>query len=512
MQDILTISNKSPIDLVKKFNSPILLQVEYSSFNQFKLTQSYGFELVRKLRTELNCKQPIILYSPLPKKYFILKEKVEHLKYAALNDPSVSFIQQPINKNLFLKTLSNLEALSDAGLADVNEMLYKRSGRIIDKINHDIKFKVELYHIEKYLNEYLTAYERKEANLDYYFSNLKKLKDESNEHDFVRFKMLLVETCSKLLGRGEKSRNVKNEIKPEIKYNVVLLEDDEDYMSLLKKRLSSFFNVKSYSESKNAINLLKRDVKNEILAVISDWRLFEKGSNKWQIKQGYDVLEFSGTNGIRSHYALTSLNDRNVHQVRNKLNVSFDLIKKDYLITDDDWNNLIEKLKIDCDLKFNIIGSIPKTPLWLKHYFEKYRSNRSNVEWLNFESTISKEANRIFEKVLSITPSETHYYQEEGFTLPDDDSPKSSFKLKPILILRRVTMAYWFHSLLNSRRYNINPKTELRNFVAKKFIGQAASNNLVGKYFKQLCIRTKTFQKDGILPEEKSWLIHHDLM
>lgn len=509
----VTINNISNADNPIHLDSPLLIQVEYNSNGKYKLSQAYGLDLVRELRLNKKCTQPIILYSPLSKAYLKKKFINNHLKVNPFNDPSVTFFRQPIDLKKFKTTLKKMVPLTAAGLADVNEMLYKRSGFIIDKLTHEIKFEVP---VAESTDPILSLFDKKEKDdleLETRFRRLQIAQEEGQKPIFVGEKLGLIQMFSKYFKIDLKSDEEDNNNEKITRHAILVVEDDEKFAKVLTSKLGEHFDVKFFRDSRKAITFLNKDKENRILGVLSDWRLFEKKSKKWQARQGYDILSESAVSGFRVRFALTSLFDENIENIRKKLPVKFDLVRKDYLLNTTDWTKLITEIHSGCSKILNVISSLPESSDWKAHYNSKYLLARSKSDWHSYEQMITNESNIILNRVKSITKNETIYYNTDlSFTLPNDGSPSSSYDLKTILILRRVTFAYWYTLRASHRSLDRSNKTKLRQEVGRKFIGQTAKDSSIGKYFKQICIQTNTIESRGTLPEETAWLESHKLI
>ncbi len=479
----------------------ILIQIEYTDSKKFRISQHYGLDLVRELRTKHGFKNPICVYSPLPERYFQYMLDEDPVKYAAFNDPAVIFRQQPVEPKELEKAFKKINPITDAGLADVCEMLYNRSGYVIDKLTHDLKYQSDLTKIRNEFKDLFNDQELTQIDFEARYSDLIKAQ-KKDEVAFLKFKSVFINICvnamsSKLIDNPEK-------LELEKKYTIVMVEDDPLYMDELKKRLGPYFNLKPCTTSAKAINTLSRDTSNNILAVVSDWRLYEEGGKKWQNKQGYDVLAESAKKGFYSRFALTSLNDKNVHQIRNRMSIEFELVKKDYLLTDDDWENLILKLNQACEDILEILGSIPDgAKEWIK-YRDEYLCKRSTTNWSSYESEITSQANGVIHDFLRLEAKQSlyylHYIGEFG-------------GLDNLLVLRRIAFALWFKNSDTNKDRQLKRETETPWLVFQKMnsFHDKLNNNNKNGFFRKLCILANNIHA-CILPEEKVWLKGHGLL
>jgi len=505
------------------------------------LQHFYGFDLAVELRRKHKLLCPIIITSTLSQSYFsgLAQNKID-IKYKLLFGRGTGFLPFCELNTTLEKTVESLYKfpLTNAVLTDMNEMLLNQKGLVIDKLTHDLKFGIE----STKLNEILTdvsnyLYTNQKIELEWETS-IKNLND--NVRDIAKFNKTaddLIRNCERILINDSKpADNIS-----ERKHKMLVLEDDPDFQKVIKENLKSHFEELLITGSaEKAIELLQDDGRNEITGIISDWRLYADPKEKsyWQI-QGYEVLDYAAKNRLIALFALTSLSDRNVHNIRNTLGLDIHLFKKQHLETTDSkvqWEMMADTVKQKCDAILEVISSQPTGETW-KNLKNEYIIRRG-AGWSSFENEINQDATRIFNYYINaINTDETrnvYSIKELGVVLKNN--------LKSILIARRVYFGIYF-TLVKTNNYlqEVNGKflgdgnnidTELKHhsidthsLIRKEWwddisegldstkIEDASSKfdqrmkNLRGT----LCIELTELPAKGILPEEKFWFSKNNI-
>lgn len=509
-----------------------------------------GFDIAIVLRRKHKILCHIILASFEEKSVFEEKAKTD-LKFKFLYSRGCGFLRlsgEVVNgqfqdaKTTLVKLIEELSChpLSPATLTDMNEMLFNVKGLVIDRLTHDLKFGIKSQKLNEILtdvSQYLTSAQL--ATLEWEFTK-EKLTD--NIGDYSKFNQAvdeLIRNCEKVLVNDSKL----SEITPERKHTILVLEDDPDFQKVIEANLNHHFKELLITGSaEEAIELLKEDGRNDITGIISDWRLYSDHKEKtyWQL-QGYEVLDYAAKNRLIALFALTSLSDRNVHNIRNTLGVDIHLFKKQHLETADSkvqWEMMADVIKQKCDKILNTLVSCKGLGAnWTRNSEAKGKSNsgdklngeliendkkpdkeifhfsslrdqyyqqRLENGWQIFEEKISNIAEilcdfyaYIFEK------HSTKLDKLASFNLELENDYKPN--LENTLILRRVVLYFVLDSNMskpvdksNIERISIAIRGEGHNKM-----GDSVKKNLLNK----LCIKESQLPVYGILPEERYWLL-----
>ena len=167
----------------------------------------------------------------------------------------------------------------------------------------------------------------------------------------------------------------------EVRHKLIVVEDDPEFKEVIQKNLSKYFDISITDSASIAINRLDEDKQNNIVGIISDWRLYiDNSKTYWQQQQGYEVLEHAAKTHFIALFSLTSLDDRNVHNIRNMLGLDVYLIKKQFLTNDskDDnqWKLMADIVLQKCNSIIDIISSQPTGARWTLDYFDKSKTER----------------------------------------------------------------------------------------------------------------------------------------
>jgi CheY-like chemotaxis protein len=392
--------------------------------------------------------------------------------------------------------------------------------------------------LKKVLNEtaaYLNSIQLK--SLEWENFSTKLFASISDAGKFNKIADELIKMCERELINGA----VTEETKPERKHKILVLEDDPDFQKVIEENLKSHFEELLITGSaEKAIEQLQDNGTNDITGIISDWRLYADPKEKtyWQL-QGYEVLDYAAKNRLIALFALTSLSDRNVHNIRNTLGLDIHLFKKQHLETADSkvqWEMMADTVKQKCDAILEVISSQPTGEAW-KNLKNEYIIRRG-AGWSSFENEINQEASRIFNYyVNAINADETrnvYSISELGVVLKNN--------LKSILIARRVYLGIYF-TLVKTNNYlqdvngnylgdGNNIDTELKHHsidthsLIRKDWWDDISGGLDSTKIEEawskleqrmknlrgtLCIELTELPTKGILPEEKFWLSKNNI-
>ncbi|RMG39049.1 MAG: response regulator [Methanobacteriota archaeon] len=503
----------------------------------------YGFEIACRLRRvfRLNC--PIIIVSSFKQSVFEALSRKNPEKFNIIYAAGTAFLhliemRKKILSGAFEKYLESLPAISDAVVEDMIEMLLQQKGFLIDRITHDLKFSLDSDDLKTtlaYIGSYLSN--RQKELLNYAdFSN--KIIEAHQARDYGSFdsaKEELIRACSQHLGYGAHDTSV---VPSEIVGKVLVVEDDPDQRRLIEEKLNRFFQLEITGSGREAIDILRKDTQNEIHAVIADWRLLkydEKGrkTDYWQDYQGYQVLEAAARSHFAALISLTAEYDKNVHQIRNRLDIAIQLFKKQYIYAtegDAQWGMLVDIVREKCTKMAGLVSSIPTASNWRK-YADQYREARLGVRWSSIEYNITQKADEYWDYFKDCLDPLSRPKVNKGL---QDIMPLNT--LENVLIGRRLFFAlyYEFLRLRNDATVTHAPEQVIR--VNGKDVGspvldayaalrnnwwdtdvpdkekeakfmqyRQASKNLLN----DLCI--KSGEMDRMFPEEKSWLAMHGI-
>ncbi|MFT3845784.1 MAG: hypothetical protein QM725_12080 [Lacibacter sp.] len=483
------------------------------------LSKNYGFEVANELRTKLKSKAPIVFYSPLQKEYFE-QQSGKEIKYKILFGRGSAFLEAPFKETNFKKLAEDIEPLSNAALHDVATMLCDLKGIVIDKLNHDLKF-VEKDKIDEAIGSvtpYLSEYQKGKIKLDEFTANIKAAKIQD---DFNALKLQFITLCNQEL--TEKGKEIPQERKK--KHKILVLDDLREEINKAKENLKAQFAIEEAATGKEAIDILKKDVKNDIVAVIADWRLFNDAKQTyWQPLQGYEVLDFAAKNGIRSLFALTSQADFVVHHLRNLMGIRFSMFKKENLNTPDQWKVFADVLFEACEEAFKLRCSIPTSVNWTNNenkgrnatyislqqqYIEKWNSDERDTYW----NSIDEKSNEIW-NWLEIE-SKNNYKSLYTLKMKYDMSLSSDRpELFPVLVFRRIWMALWY-SKNDSNVISKEGITAMKEFCFEiMFTGtnKEYNSSAPGTEMNKLCLKANEICAKKMLPEEREWLVKQKLI
>ncbi|MCB9231071.1 MAG: hypothetical protein H6581_05390 [Bacteroidia bacterium] len=478
-----------------------------------KLSSDFGFDIANEIRMEKGSRSPIIFYSPAKVEYFEYKSRSD-LKYKILFGRGSAFIEAPFEEAALHDLANGLQPLSKAALHDVVTMLCNVKGVVIDKLNHDLKFDADIDKVIGSVSPYLSAIQKKEISLEKFVFEIKESIKAKQPKKFVDLKTQFITICNQRL--TEKGKEVPS--KKRTKHKVLLVDDVADELHRVKSFLQDAFTVEDTNSALEAISILKKDTRNEIVAVISDWRLFtDQNQNYWQPLQGYEVLDFAAKNGIRSLLTLTSQADFVVHQLRNLMGVRFSLFKKENLETADQWQVFKDVLFEACEEAVNARASIlDEFKSWDKAWErkgipqptlkEQYIAYWNSADRESASHQIERKTEELWERLRS----DRGVFMLGQADLADWGFSNKVFDLQKTLVIRRLWFGQWFYSLPGGQ---LGKKSISEHAVSvyEKLIGGGSSGSMGQKLY-TLCIQQDKIKKEYMLPEEIDWLMKKELM
>ena len=537
------------IQIVKKIGDGIGFVIILAELNwEGKYLQRFfGFELACYLRIKYKMCCPIIIVSSFPKEKFEKLSKVNPEKYNIIYAPGTYFMRIKDLYDLIEKDKSltgyneSLRWISPALLEDMLEMLLQPKGFLIDKITHDIQYNLSKHDIEKAIDNisiYLTKNQIINLKCGEKIDEIKKAK---NENEFNVAKNGLIDIIEvNIVDLPEKKENVKNKIKPP--GHILIVEDDAKQKKQLKDHLSPYFNLILTQDAHEAIKILDEDITHEIKAVIADWRLLKYvngvKTDYWQDIQGYSVLEKAAQTHFVALISLTAEYDKNVHQIRNILNLNIQLFKKEHIFVAEgyaQWYMFIDIIRDKCNEVDRLIASLPTGIYWEK-YKKEYFWTRSSLDWNIYEKSVSDEADKLWQYYKEGLYLESRYNITKGL----NDGILSLNSLKNILVGRRLFFAlYYEFERIRNMESMVDKSAEQKiydNGVDKSSSvydaysvlrndrwGDIAERSEDGKAFQNYNQRKNNFTKElaiktqelpfsskkslRILPEEKTWLV-----
>jgi hypothetical protein len=485
-----------------------------------KPSSNYAFDIANLIRTKKKSKAPIIFYSPIQPAYFEKKSKNE-IKYKILFGRGSAFIDVPFKDAALTKLVDAIEPLSNAALHDVATMLCDLKGIVIDKLNHDLKFEADIDTVIASISPYLSNKQKELIGLDAFVVEIKCIKDGETKESFDKVKRDFINTCiDELTEAGKDKPRVKA-----TKHKVLVIDDLQAEIENAKSFLKEDFIIEEATTGAAAIGILKKDVKNEIVAVISDWRLFtDVNQNYWQPLQGYEVLDFAAKHGIRSLFALTSQADFVVHHLRNLMGIRFSMFKKENLKTPDQGRVFSDVLFEACEQTVQLRCAIPKSVNWAKsenkgrnasytslhqQYIEKWNAENRDT----YFSGVEEICNDIWAYLESVRPLKYKgvYTLKSKYDLTLSPTKPELF---PVLVFRRIWMALWYskNTTNNLSRESITESLEFCYEVMFTGMSKKYESNSPGVELNKLCLLTNEILAVKMLPEEKDWLIKQGLI
>lgn len=519
------------------------------SFENQKLSNNYGFDIAITLRTKHKVQAPIIFYSPLPKSYFEELSNTQE-KYKILFGSGSYFLQIPNSKDEVNKLLEKVKPLSAPALHDVSTMLCNLKGIVSDRLNHDLKIDSDIDEVFDKVLPFLNSTQKAELDI---FSFKEKVKAFQKDSDDVKFNEEK-ETFRRRFNSVFKIEDVSSTISEESKFKILVLDDEKEIINKLVLNLSNF-EIIACQKSSEALNILEKDIKNEIVAVVADWRLYEDDSKAyWQGKQGYDVLEFASKTGFRALFSLTSQDEFLVTQIRNISNTNFKVFKKENVLDSQRVTVLQDVIYQECLDMVELISKIPDAKNWIiderkistkeeydklkssgesvytrkiknkSHYFKTFKSLKTQYleiliskDKADYFDEIEQRSDEVWRYILDYEKISKSYYEIEKLYRKFKLGNSKDNLLFPTLVLRRIWIAFWFHLFFE---YDSLTETEKKENVyliysymyreGKSDIDQYKTAPNVTK--NKLCINLNQIRNQKFLPEERVWLEKWDLL
>lgn len=503
------------LEINEPTNSAWLLNASLN-WNDNKQSSFYGFDIARFIRTEKKSKAPIIFYSPIPQTYFEKRSEKE-IKFKILFGRGSAFIEAPFKEATLKELVTAIKPLSNAALHDVVTMLCDLKGIVIDKLNHDLKFGADVSSVIASISPYLSSYQKQSIQLNEFAEKLKQRTKAKDSNGFFSDKQQFITLCNLQLTASGKPESVTKKSK----HKILVIDDKADELKNIVDNLSTDFEIIQVNQAEKAIEEIRKDTANKIIAIVSDWRLYEQeNQNHWQPLQGYEILDFASKNGIRALFALTSQADFVVHHIRNLMGVRFAMFKKENLLSPEQWKVFADVLNESCEHTVALRASLPddsaqwtkellKNGVPLKTLKQQYIEVWNLEERDSYFSKITTTANEIWE-YLKATPKNNTLSTEFGITVPT-----KVLELEPILIYRRIWLALWFNKTDIGKRISKETISEYSEEIYKRMfapgIKKSMPNSGTQNAYK-LCIEINKVQQGKFLPEEKEWLISHNLL
>lgn len=486
------------------------------NWEENNLSSDYGFDIAIYLRLVKKSKAGIIIYSPVLKKYFETKSKTDK-KYLILFGRGTSYLEAPFKEQSLQKLSENISQLSSAALHDVATMLCDLKGIVIDKLNHDLKFGSDVNSVIESISPYLSAYQKQSIQLNEFSEKLQQKIEAKDNNGFFSDKQQFITLCNLQLTASGKPENETKKSK----HRILVIDDKADELKNIIDNLTADFEIVQADKADKAIEEIQKDIANKIVAIVSDWRLYEQERQSyWQNLQGYEILDFASKNGIRSLFALTSQADFVVHHIRNLMGVRFAMFKKENLQTAEQWKVFADVLNESCEHTVQLRASLPDdSAQWTKELLkngeplktlkQQYIEIWNSEERDSYFSKITTTANEIWE-YLKTTPNNNTLTIEFGITVPT-----KVLILEPILIYRRIWLALWFNKTDIGKRISKETISKYSEEIYKRMFAPSIKKQMPDSGTQnayKLCLEINKVQQGKFLPEEKEWLVSHNLL
>lgn len=473
------------------------------------LSSDYGFDIANELRIKHRSLAPIIFYSFAPLKYFEFKADTSHKReYKLLYGRGSAFLPAPFSSDELVKAANNTPALTAASWTDLITSLGSLRGLMLQTA-HDIKPGKDIASLLEFLDSCLSP---KQFEAIYRENFRGQLIEFSSGGDQAQFIVLREEFLKRCLGAlGEEDGDVESPTPDPITYKILVVEDDEEDLELARSYLSKYFRVIPERRAIDAIKRLSEDVRNEIAAVICDWRLYESGTKYWQPYQGYEVLEEASKTQIRGLFSLTSQPDPLVHQIRNQLGVPIQLIKKEDFLRTRERTLFIEWIKNACENRSINEASIPTGDPWKNEdaYGRSYRSEyiqlRNSFAWETFLLYVQLCADEIWSYILE--------HKKKGEKIPNRFGIRfrsDTKDLHPVLVLRLMWFGLWYKFGLKFEAY----EDEMRDGIKEiwKYFAGPEKKGQVNNEMSKACLHAGDIRSSRLFPHEKAWLSRWGLL
>ena len=433
----------------------------------------YGFEIACRLRRAFKRCCPIVITSSFDNNIFEALSEKKQEKFNILYGSGTTFLQlkelhEKVQANELAAYLDSLPSLSYAALNDMVEMLLQQKGFLIDKITHDLKFTLNAKELRDALDSigsYLSSPQKNELEYADLSSQIIDCRMDNDEVAFNNAKENLQSVFERHLSENAEYKLEESEVSTG---KVLIVEDDPEEREQIKDKLQDYFQLEVTGNGTEAIEILKKDTENKIIAVIADWRLlkYDQSGNKtryWQDYQGYHVLEKAAQSHYAALFSLTAAYDKNVHQIRNQLGIAIQLFKKEHIHSSEDdarWRMFIEIIRDRCNDVVALVSSIPSGNRWKNKYEKDYRKKRLSVGWSSFEKEVSRQADDHWNYFKNTLDPNSRI----GINMGLEDRKNPLNNLKNVLIGRRLFFAlyYEFIRLRNDATVSFPPEQIIR--------------------------------------------------
>ncbi|MCI0603399.1 hypothetical protein L0156_10340 [bacterium] len=487
-----------------------------------RLGQLHGLELVaRYLRLHAKLRQPVLVLS-----FFTLAVILKDPRREIVRAVGHGFLQLPSSPEDWVKALDDIPPLTDIQQMDiinnfcnvkglVSEVVHRIKGSFWNLLNErnqntwkfmQAELRRGLNEIERLLATYSGSKVALDRIQDRFISEIVYKNDFTGVISFVErvgdeLKLLIPE-------------EVKNESSVDFHaegnrpWKTLLLDDEPEGLDPLVKALERR-GVQCIVTDKcvAAQEKIKMDLRNEIVVVVADYRLFEirDGIRRHQSKQGYDFLiDLSKTDRFVGLVALSGLSRKFLLESFQKYSAKVAVYSKNDLTGPGAINLFADSI---LDLGRNIydaMSSVPKSKYWepLKQFYIAHRLSRDYEE---AERKIGQEAKDFVQRIESIfrtqdpellsNPSFPRLRDiEAGLKnkTPNNEKHMEIFRRK--LVARRI--ALWLHfvgRIEEQERIAGCLKGKLLKAESPKFLNSELALRLMDSPFEMLV-------------EEKNWL------
>lgn len=508
---VVPITSMAELDKQRDQDIEAWLVFAHLNWGGNRLSQNYGFDVALRIRTEFQSNAPIIIYSPIRLEYF---KRLNGVKYRQLHGPGIAFLITPSTPNKVKKLFAETPALSRTALHDVRTMLCDLRGLVVDQMNHNLRWGKDIKAELDRLSGLLGTADKIKVNFDTTAKALLQAVKEEDREGFERLKEDLYKAFDKLIPRVQDG-SIKAEPTNKKKHKVLVLDDDENDLRTAKEALESEFEVIGVRTSEAAIQKLDADKdKNEIRAVVCDWRLYKYDgklkTEDWQVPhQGYGVLEYAAKSGIRALYALTGQDELLVDQMRNLSGIRYALFKKKHLETPEQWAVMRDVLKEGCleAIASNgdkiVAGAAPwlvpvkKTGLTKRQTYVEIHNSASKGAFFNEVMAMADAAWVWYMKTRTRTI--VKHFDDLGYSSKSNDVED----MKKFFSLRMLYFGLWYDKFPSRAPVEQSEWADHRDSVEKVLWGDQKSKGLKRS---QLCIDYLNVGVARMFPEEVTWL------
>jgi DNA-binding response OmpR family regulator len=519
----------------------IVAELDWAGKN---LEDFWGFDLAVELRRRYKVDAPVIMVSAFDESLFRGLAR-KHVKYKLLLGRGVAFLRIKRFSNNFEQALKDVKKrpLESAVIADMNEMLLEQKGVVIDLLTHSLRFGMSETKLTSVFNEaeqYITSAQLALLNWPHFTGAM--MDAITDKATFEDLRDGLLAKCESELFSGD-TGDLRE---PKADHKILILEDEPDFKAEIESRLKKHFPAMVvFDEAEKALAEIDADRQHLIKAVISDWRLYKDFDKKedWQL-QGYEVLGYTAKNHTAALFALTSLSDYNVHNIRNELGFNLRLFKKQQFRKKPKayWDIMADVIRQECDHVSLLLANGPTGAGW-KLVRDQYFAKRQ-TGWASFEAEVDEKASEMY----------AYYFAAAG-RIEDDLLERATISsidvknfvlkhhLKNVLIIRRVFLGLYFAMTSGNIvlldlppelcKENGNISTELKqhafdaysllkndwwddwsaNYPAYEIPERAASfDDYLTRFCYVLGIELTKLPAEGLLPEEKLWLGKHGIV